>query len=150
MLIRDCAGGVVFKEGQVLILKNEKGEWVLPKGKIRGENLSTDTAIERVRYEAGVDAKIVSPAGETAYEFFSITRHEPVCNKIVWFVMEAEDLDYNINKEEGFTDGGFYPIEEAVDKITYSQDKSLLTLSSKKYNDFKEYQKELIESKVLL
>lgn len=148
MLIRDCAGGVVFKDDQVLILKNEKDEWVLPKGKIRGEDLSTNTALERVKFEAGVDAKIVSAAGDTAYEFFSITRNTPVFNKITWFVMEAENLKYDINKEEGFTEGGFYPIEEAIDKITYSQDKSLLTLSNRKYDDFKEYQKQLIETKV--
>lgn len=31
MLTRVCAGGVVFFEDQVFILKNDKGEWVLPK-----------------------------------------------------------------------------------------------------------------------
>ena len=32
MLYRNCAGGVVFFKDQVLLLKNDKGEWVLPKG----------------------------------------------------------------------------------------------------------------------
>lgn len=142
MLIRSCAGGVVFKDGEAFILRNEKGEWVLPKGKIIGDELATETALRRVEYEGGVLADIVSVAGDTAYEFFSISREKPVCNKITWFIMEAKDKDYRINKEEGFTDGGFYPIDKAIEKITYSQDKSLLTLSSKKYEKLKLLERE--------
>lgn len=143
MIIRNCAGGVVFKDNKVLILKNEKDEWILPKGKIRGNSLPPETATERVEYETGVEAKIVSSAGETAYEFYSISRHEPVCNKITWYIMESEDENFDINKEEGFKEGGFYPIEKAVELITYSQDKSLVSLSYKRYLEFKDYEKKL-------
>ena len=143
MIIRNCAGGVVFKDDKVLILKNEKKEWVLPKGKIKEDGLSTETAINRVEYETGVDAKIVSPVGDTAYEFYSITREQPVCNKITWYIMESEDENYEINRDEGFLEGGFYPIEEAIEMITYSQDKSLVSLSYKKYLEFKDYEEKL-------
>src|SRR5690625_2382293 len=143
MIIRNCAGGVVFSGKKVLILKNEKNEWVLPKGKIRNNNLPPETAIARVEFETGVKGKIVSSAGETAYEFYSITRNQPVCNKIVWYIMEAEDENYKINSEEGFQDGGFYPIEEAIEVITYSQDKSLVSLSYNRYLEFKEYEKRM-------
>lgn len=143
MIVRNCAGGVVFNDDKVLILKNEKNEWVLPKGKIRKEQLPPETAVHRVKYETGVDGEIVSPAGETVYEFYSITRNQPVCNKITWYIMESEDQDSYINKEEGFQEGGFYTIEEAIDKVTYSQDKSLVSLSYKKYLEFKEYQARL-------
>lgn len=139
MLIRNCAGGVVFREDKVLILKNDKDEWVLPKGKIRDSQLPPETALFRVEFEAGVKAEIVSTAGETAYEFFSITRNTPVCNKITWYIMEAGNEDLLTNKGEGFTEGGFYPINKAMDMITYSQDKSLVSLSFKRYNEFKEY-----------
>ncbi len=136
--------GVVFKDDKVLILKKrEKKEWVLPKGKIRGNSLPPETAITRVEYETGVDAKIVSSAGETAYEFYSITRNQAVCNKIIWYIMESKDENYEINMEEGFSEGGFYPIEEAIEMITYSQDKSLVSLSYKRYLEFKDYEKKL-------
>ena len=143
MIIRNCAGGVVFKDNKVLILKNEKNEWVLPKGKIRNGNLPPETAVERVGYEAGVEAKIVSSAGETAYEFYSITRNAAVSNKIIWFIMESENENYNINAEEGFSEGGFYPIDEAMELVTYSQDKSLVSLSYKRFLDYKEYESKL-------
>lgn len=144
MIIRDCAGGVVFRDNKVFILKNEKNEWVLPKGRIRDEQLPPETAISRVEYEAGInEPKIVSSAGETAYEFFSYTRQKPVCNKITWYIMESKDEEYTINLEEGFKEGGFYPIEEAINMITYSQDKSLVSLSYKRYLEFKDYENKL-------
>lgn len=144
MIIRNCAGGVVFKDSKVFILKNDKNEWVLPKGKIRGEQLPPETAIDRVEYETGVNApKIVSSAGETAYEFYSLTRHQAVCNKIIWYIMESKDEEYSINHEEGFKEGGFYPIEKAIDMITYSQDKSLVSLAYKRYLEFKDYEEKL-------
>ncbi|MBC8587034.1 NUDIX hydrolase [Paratissierella segnis] len=144
MIIRDCAGGVVFNLNKVFLLKNEKNEWVLPKGKIRGEQLPPETAIQRVKYETGIDAKIVSPAGETAYEFFSRTRNQAVYNKIIWYIMEACDLEYRVNFDEGFKEGNFFEIDEALNLITYSQDKSLVSLSYKRYLEYKEYEKNLL------
>ncbi len=137
MLTRICAGGVVFHDDRVLILKNDKNEWVLPKGVLRNQEIAADVAIERVRYEGGIDAQIISPAGETSYEFYSFTRKRPVCNKIDWFIMEAENDDFKINTEEGFVDGGFFSLEEALERITYSQDKSLVRLAYRKYVFFR-------------
>jgi len=139
MIVRNCAGGVVFKGDKVLILKNEKNEWVLPKGKIRNGSLPTETAINRVKYETGVDAAIVSTAGETSYEFFSLSRKQAVCNIIIWYVMEAIGGAVDANEEEGFQEGDFYPVEQAIEMITHSQDKSLVSLSYNKYLDYKKY-----------
>jgi 8-oxo-dGTP pyrophosphatase MutT (NUDIX family) len=135
MIVRNCAGGVVFYANQVFILQNEKSEWVLPKGKIRSDELASDTAYNRVEIEAGLEAEILSTAGETCYEFFSVSRKQPVCNQIVWYIMNAISKKFQINKDQGFLDGGFYPIDEALDKITYSQDRSLVSLSYRKYKD---------------
>jgi ADP-ribose pyrophosphatase YjhB (NUDIX family) len=133
MLFRNCAGGVVFNKDKVLILKNHKDEWVLPKGVIRNGSISVETAKARVKKEAGVEAEVISPAGETSYEFFSISRQKPVCNRITWFIMNTDEDETNVNKDEGFILGGFFSIDEAIEMITYSQDKSLVSLSYKKY-----------------
>ncbi len=47
MLMRCCAGGVVFKGDSVFLLKNEKDEWVLPKGVKRGNKTDADVALEK-------------------------------------------------------------------------------------------------------
>ncbi|NLW25035.1 MAG: NUDIX hydrolase [Clostridia bacterium] len=136
MLVRQCAGGVVFHGDKVFLLQNEKGEWVLPKGVIRGGKIANEVALTRVRYEGGVNAQIISSAGETSYEFYSYSRRRPVCNRINWFVMEASKPEFSINRMEGFKDGGFYPINEALEKITYSQDQALVRYAYKKYREY--------------
>ncbi len=137
MLFRNCAGGIVFYGNKVLLLKNEKSEWVLPKGIIKGDDISNKVAIDEVKNECGVEPKILSTAGQTNYEFYSISRKTPVCNEIVWYVMESKDANCTINKELGFVDGGFYKIKDALELITYSQDKSIVNLSFKKYKNLK-------------
>lgn len=70
MLIRNCAGGVVFSGDKVFLLQNEKGEWVFPKGVIRNGELQSEVALRRVKEEGGINATIISSAGRTNYEFF--------------------------------------------------------------------------------
>ncbi|AOY76818.1 NUDIX hydrolase [Clostridium formicaceticum] len=142
MIFRNCAGGVVFYANQVFLLKNEKSEWVLPKGKIRNDDTSIDAALSRVKVETGIDAEILSTAGDTCYEFFSISRKQPVCNQITWYIMKATNKDFEINNKLGFKGGGFYPIDEALDIITYSQDQSLVSLSYRKYKEIMKEKKE--------
>ena len=67
MIARQCAGGVVFYANKVLIVKNDRGEWTLPKGKIHQDELTYASAILRVKEEAGIDATILETAGDTMY-----------------------------------------------------------------------------------
>jgi 8-oxo-dGTP pyrophosphatase MutT (NUDIX family) len=135
MLVRNCSGGVVFSGDNVLLLQNDKHEWVFPKGVIRAEDFPDEVAIRRVMVEAGVTARIISSAGRTNYEFYSISRQRPVCNKIVWYIMKTDQNEVSPNKTQNFLDGGFYPVHEAMEMVTYSQDRSLLMLSYQKYKE---------------
>lgn len=135
MLVRNCAGGVVFHEDKVLLLRNEKHEWIFPKGVIRSSDYPDEVAVRRVQLEAGVKARILISVGKTNYEFYSISRQRPVCNKINWFIMVAEADEVAPNAAQNFFAGGFFPVDEALDKVTYSQDKSLLTHAYQKYKE---------------
>ena len=135
MLIRNCSGGIVFYQDTVLLLKNDKHEWVFPKGVIRSVERPDEVATERVAYEAGVSAMVLSPAGRTNYEFYSVTRQRPVCNKIIWYIMRAESDKVVANTAQNFSDGRFFSIKEALEKVTYSQDKSLLMMSFQRYKE---------------
>lgn len=135
MLVRNCSGGVVFSGEEVLLLMNEKHEWVFPKGVIRSGEFPDEVAVGRVEFEAGVKAKIVSSAGRTNYEFYSISRQRPVCNKIIWYIMATEQKDSQPNETLGFQKSGFFPFDKALELVTYSQDKSLLQISYQKYKE---------------
>lgn len=135
MLIRNCAGGVVFNDDKVFLIQNEKNEWTLPKGYMKEEELSSEVAVRKVKDETGLNVDIVSNVGRTSYEFFSITRQKPVCNKITWYIMKAINEDYKLEESQKIIGGGFFKIDEAIDKITYSQDKSIVNLSYQKYKE---------------
>ena len=49
--------------------------------------------------------------------------------------MRAENDKYRIAFELGFTDGDFFPIEQAMETITYSQDRSLVSVAYQKYKE---------------
>lgn len=135
MLLRDCAGGVVFYGDKVFLILNEKNEWVMPKGLIKNGEEPQDAAIRRVFEEVGIKGDIVEQAGRTYYEFYSVTRQKPVCNRIAWYIMQIDNDNFQINEPEKYSEGGFFNISDALDMITYSQDKSLVMQSYKKLCD---------------
>ena len=135
MILRNCAGGVVFCGEKVFLLKNDKEEWVLPKGKIHDKRSPREVAVERVKAEAGIQAEILTAAGDTSYEFYSLTRRQPVCNRVRWYVMKAEDENFCVSSEEGFPEGGYFLVEEAVERVTYSQDKALVREAGRIYQE---------------
>lgn len=64
-----------------------------------------------------------------------MTRKQPVANEITWFIMHANGTKCAANRQQGFSDCGFFPVEKALRMITYAQDKSLVRLSYEKYKD---------------
>ena len=107
---------------------------MFPKGIVRRGELPTN-ALARVKDEGSIEAEIISTAGHTNYEFFSVTRQKPVCNKIIWYIMRSENLQYKIKEQDKFVDAGYFDVDEAMKLVTYSQDKALLNLSYRKYKD---------------
>lgn len=149
MLVRNCAGGVVFLGNKVFLLKNDKREWVLPKGVIRKGELPNEIALKRVKEEAGISAEIISTAGHTNYEFYSVSRQKPVCNKITWFIMKALNEKNKFNEKENFIDGGYFHIDDAIKLATYSHDKSLINLFYKKYKELMDHEVKIARQAVI-
>lgn len=135
MLVRKFVGGVVFSGDKVLLLKNEKNEWVLPREMMHDGELSNEVAVKKIEEESGVLAEIVSTAGQTNYEFASVTRQKPFCNKTTWYIMKSLKENENIIGSEKPGCVSFIKVDEAMNIIGPSQDKSLVNLSFKKYRE---------------
>lgn len=68
MIVRQ-AGGIVLLDGQLVLRRTAKGEYLFPKGHVDpGETLS-QTAVREVAEEVGVEAEIVDEVGEIAFEY---------------------------------------------------------------------------------
>ena len=59
------AGGVLFKDGEVLLIKNPSDVWTFPKGLVKAGEKPENTAIREVFEETGVKGKIVAPIGDS-------------------------------------------------------------------------------------
>lgn len=64
------AGALVFVDGRVLVLRrNDREEWVFPKGHLEAGELPEQAAIREVREEAGIEVRLLGPLGSTEYGF---------------------------------------------------------------------------------
>ena len=137
-VIRSCAGGIVFSGGDLFLLMNDRGEWVMPKGVITNQNRSNKVALWRVEDEAGIRAEIIGIAGNTHYEFFSEKRQRDVSNRIQWFAMYAPDHTFKVAYDQGFLNGGYYPYEKALEMLHYENDREVVSTAHEIYLKFLE------------
>lgn len=121
MIIRKYAGGVVFSGDKVLLSKDEKDKWMLPRGKVGNGELSNEV-VKRKLEESGVLVEFVSNTGHTNYKYCSNPRQNPFCDKITWYIMKAQQQNDN-----------FFKIDEAMKLIEGNEEKSLINLFFKKY-----------------
>ncbi len=65
------AGGIVFRRHgdtwQVLMVKNRRGSWTFPKGRVEEGETLEETALREVEEETGVKAEIIKYVGEVSY-----------------------------------------------------------------------------------
>lgn len=132
-------GGVVIYRGKILLLfKNYHDRfigWMLPKGTVENGEEFTETALREVKEESGANGKIVSYLGTSEYEF-SIP--DDTVNKTVhWYLMAGDSYYSKPQREEFFTDSGYYKYHEAIFLLRYDNERSILEAAYQKYQELK-------------
>ena len=134
-------GGVVIFRGKILVLykhfHNKYVGWVLPKGTMEEGESRTDTALREVYEEAGVDASIMKYIGKSQYTF--AVPEDVVSKEVHWYLMIADSYYSKPQKEEYFTDSGYYKYHEACHLLKFSNEKQILEQA---YNSYLELKKE--------
>ena len=134
-------GGVVIFRGKILVLykhfHNKYEGWVLPKGTMEEGESRTDTALREVYEEAGVDASIMKYIGKSQYTF--AVPEDVVSKEVHWYLMIADSYYSKPQKEEYFTDSGYYKYHEAYHLLKFSNEKQILEQA---YNSYLELKKE--------
>lgn len=117
------AGGVVFNvDGDVLLIRHRKGEWVFPKGHIEGDEDPLEAAMREVVEEAGVPTRGQIPDERWTTEY---TNARGEFRKITWFALETDATEPTM-REEQFPEGAFVAPSEALDRLTFEEDRKLL------------------------
>src|SRR5690554_2219207 len=82
-----CAGGVVVKDGKIVVIKRKNGVWLMPKGHVDPGETLEEAAVREVQEETGLVAVIGQKLGETEYTHAEDGR--PHQKKVHWFYMWA-------------------------------------------------------------
>lgn len=121
-------GGIVIYRGKILLLfinyRNRYEGWVLPKGSVEDGESFEETALREVREESGAAGSIVEYLGSCEYEFKA--QEELVRKTVHWFLIAGTSFFSKPQKEEYFTDSGFYKYHEAYHLLKYDNERSML------------------------
>lgn len=118
------AGGMVFNsQGQVLITQHSQNlHWSFPKGLIDEGETPETAAIREVREEGGIEAEITAKVGYSKYTY--TLNGEKIFKVVTFFLMKYLSGDIKDHDFEVLDSGWFNP-EEAIKKLSFSQDKLL-------------------------
>jgi len=115
------AGGVLFKNGEVLLIKNPSGVWTFPKGLIEEGEKPEETAVREVYEETGVKGRIKDFLGEITYWY--TLKGEKIFKKVKYYLMEYEGGEPKPSWE--VLDARFFPIKEAETLLHYRGDREI-------------------------
>ena len=115
------AGGIVIKEGKVLVTQHSGHlGWSFPKGKIEKGEKSEEAAIREVEEETGVVAQILEKLGTTQY--FFVQDGKKVFKTVIWFLMKYEGEGEAKTAWE-VSDKKWLKLEEVEEQLTFKSDK---------------------------
>lgn len=121
------AGGIVFnKKGQVLLTQHSTNKyWGFPKGNVGSKESMKDAALREVKEEAGIGAEIMDKVGDSKYVYTHPETKEEFFKIVTVYLMKylsgnPKDHDWEV------ADAGWFEPEEALKKLSFSQDKVLL------------------------
>lgn len=99
--------------------------WCLPKGLIDEGETPDVTAVREVREESGLTGRIVCKLGDITYWYY-IKGENVKCRKTVhFFLLEYVSGDTDRHDFE-VDDAQWFPIEVALDRISFKGDRSVL------------------------
>ncbi|RLJ70754.1 8-oxo-dGTP diphosphatase [Hydrogenivirga caldilitoris] len=115
------AGGVLFKDGSVLLIKTPSGVWSFPKGNVEKGEKPEEAAVREVIEETGVKGKVVDYIGEISYWYQ--LKGEKIFKRVKYFLMEYLEGEPQPSWE--VLDAKFFPVEEANKLLKYKGDKEI-------------------------
>ncbi len=114
-------GIVVIDDNKVLLVHHLIGHFGFPKGHVEENETEEETAIREVKEETNCDAKIIPGFREV----ITYSPKENVMKDVVFFIGTPETKDIKPQEVE-VSEVGFYDINEALNIITYKEEKSIL------------------------
>ena len=119
------------KKLKALLLNND-GEWVFPKGHLEANETELDAAIRELYEESNVKVSAQESIGQVdEYKFYFSGENAVKVIKVFAFIIDAE-REITYNKNEGFIDGKWVEVDEALKMLKHNDAKNALEKTIKK------------------
>ena len=113
-------GAIIFKDNEVLLIKQTKGHWDFPKGHVEEFETEVQTALREVKEETNVDIII-----DENYRYsMTYIMDNGIEKEVVFFVVKMIEGEL-IAQEEEVSDIKWIDYKEAFNVITYENTKEL-------------------------
>ena len=112
---------------------------MLPKGTVEEGEAYPETALREVLEESGAHAEIMKYIGKSEYMFN--VPEDTVSKEVHWYLMMADSYYSKPQREEYFTDSGFYKYHEAYHLLKFNNEKAILEKAYNEYLEMKRNQK---------
>lgn len=116
------AGGIIIYRSKedvyVLLMKDMKGNWTFPKGKIEKDEAIFDAAAREIEEEVGlIDLSLIAELPVSTYWYF---RQKFIKKNVHYFLFQSKTKQKpTVQKEEGITEAKWVMLKEALQCIGY-------------------------------
>lgn len=124
LLIKTISG---FKTDVRKIGKQKTTAYKFPKGHLKEKEFLKTAALREVEEEGQIKAKIIDKLGSNNYIIWDREERKKIIKKVTFFLMEyigPSNLKYY--DTEVVLEREWYPVEEALKKLAYESEKTLL------------------------
>ncbi|HWQ12904.1 MAG TPA: NUDIX domain-containing protein [Roseiflexaceae bacterium] len=118
-----AAGCVVYRYGAdgaplILLIRDQYGQWTLPKGHLDAGEGAAEAAVREVREETGVSGTLGPLVGEIRYPVTN-RRGETYVKRVAFFLLHADGAEVRPQAAEGISAAGWYAPGEALARTGY-------------------------------
>lgn len=118
-----AAGGVLSRESgngqEVLLIHRRRGDWILPKGKLQGDESFLRAAQREVLEETGYETEPDRYLGALGYE----AEGKP---KVVLFWQMTPKEQHDISDTRDIEEIAWLPVDRAIERLSHDAEKSFL------------------------
>lgn len=130
MINEKSCGAIVYHQQKdqinyLLIRHVNGGHWAFPKGHVEPAEKENQTALREIREETGLDVDINTDFREVV----AYTPKEGYWKEVVYFLAESEEIHVQQQIIE-VTDFAWLSYDEALNQLTYDNDRHLLKKAS--------------------
>lgn len=119
-----CAGGLVVRHGEVLLISPRRGRWQLPKGHVEPGEAPPQAALREVREETGVLGRIVAPLPPIDYTY-PAARGAQVHKRVDYYLMTYESGSESDCDPREVLAARWWSWDEALQVLTFDNERQV-------------------------